>query len=162
MKPNRLDLSTIHPDIHPKYSPNLHQFLSARNYRVTACYATAHRDSQGAMWLGYVHDGEFTGARMMRVLSHGKKAMVSTVINIGPLAEVPNFWSDYVAFGRCAIDVEHDIPFLGDKTRWKVEGDERSCLWCGKVHQRLERVTEVVVRERWKPVPASAIEHVGA
>ncbi|MCK9394266.1 MAG: hypothetical protein M0Q44_01580 [Methylobacter sp.] len=78
-------------------------------------------------------------------------------MNLGPLREVPDFWNRYTDIGRCAIDQEHKIYFVGDDTRWRTAGDHRECLWCGTHAQRQLRWVEPVDRSAWEPVMADAI-----
>lgn len=160
MKPNNLDLATIHPRNGAKFSPNLHDYLVAQSRKLTGRYAHVYRDLLNVLWLGYKDDDCFVGTRLTRVLCYGRKAETFAYLDIGPLTEVENFWADYQSNGRCAIDTDHTMYFLNDDSRWATNDSERSCLWCGKVHQRQETMTEnvLVTHTSWinRPTPAAA------
>jgi hypothetical protein len=96
-------------------------------------------------------NGDLIGARLMNVLCYGTKAESACWMNMGSLVEVADFWPRYVADGRCAIDTEHEECFIGDESRWSVNGAVRDCLWCGKARQMLVRWTETVQRQEWRP-----------
>lgn len=149
MKQNDLDLTEIHPSNGGKYSPNLHKFLSSRNHRIARTYAHVYRDKDGVLWLGYLDEGFLMGARLMQVLCNGSKTPTFAFGNLGPLVEVEGFWPRYVEQGRCAIDTEHQMYFVGDDTRWAGDEEQRTCLWCGCSHQHRERWIEPVQRDRW-------------
>lgn len=158
MKPNELDIKAIHPLKGAKFSPNLFKFLASRRQKVLARYARVYRDREGVLWLGYLDDYFLIGARLMQVLCNGSKAETFAFANLGPLSEVDGFWALYQEHGRCAIDPDHQMFFIGDDTRWSISGERRSCLWCGNAHQSRERWVEKVPRSRWVPaaVPARA------
>src|SRR3546814_9297143 len=82
-------------------------------------------------------DGYLTGTRLMTVLGQGAKAETFAYGTLGPLEAIEGFWEQYKQMGRCVVDPEHKIAFIGDEDRWSVEGDSRSCSWCGQVHQKL-------------------------
>ena len=65
------------------------------------------------------------------------------------MTEIEGFWQQYEAIGRCAIDPDHNMFFVGDEHRWRQEGDTRHCQWCGQVTQRLHTWTETVERQAW-------------
>ena len=148
----RLDLSAIHPRNGEKYSPNLHKWLSRRERNQRVWTSSVFRDRDGALWVGMMDDGLYLlGCRLMCVLCNGLKAesMAYPLKQIGPLDEVTDFWPRYAADGRCAIDPDHQVHFVGSDTRWRVTGDERECLWCGKARQRREIYTRTTQHERW-------------
>ena len=151
MQPNNLDTKAINPRNGDKYSPNLYKFMTQKDHAITSTCANVYRDKQGALWLGYRdEEGWFMGARLIAVLCNGRKAVVfAHPPKMGSaLVEVRGFWQRYIADGRCAIDKAHDMYFVGDKTRWEVKGNHRSCLWCGKVQQQKKiRVTKVRTEE---------------
>lgn len=150
MKPNGLEIKAINPKNGDKFSPNLFKFLSSRRRKFMAEYAGVFKDDRGWLWLGSRDEGWFHGARLLGVLCNGRKEQTFAYPHLAHrLTEVPDFWVRYVRDGRCAIDISHDMYFLNDDNRWKVEGDHRTCRWCGRVRQRLERYVEKVDRERW-------------
>jgi hypothetical protein len=157
MEPNHLDTGRIHPRYGARYSPNLHRFMSARSRRVTSGYAHVYRDREGTLWLGYLDDGFMNGTRLMSVLCEGGRAQTMAYGGLGPLTLVHDFWTRYLAIGRCAIDPDHRIGFIGDQTRWQTDGDVRSCLWCGQATQKLDRWVERVQRERWCNIEEPAV-----
>lgn len=150
------DLNAIAPTNGPKFSPNFHQFLSTKRVKASLRLQRVFVDTHKQMWLGYFDDDLFIGARLTQVLCHGAKTQVMAFMKMNDLVEVPDFWAKYQAIGRCAVDAEHRIPFIGDETRWDVQGDHRSCLWCGQVHQRQEQRVTTVVRTEWVSVAPAA------
>lgn len=150
---NGLAVADIHPRRGAKYSPNLHKWLTQRDRKHRAWTSSVFRDRDGALWIGMLDDdGLFLiGCRLIQVLCNGGKAesMAYSLKQLGPLEEVSDFWARYGADGRCAIDSDHKMHFVGDDTRWRVSGDERECMWCGNVRQRRERYTRTTEHERW-------------
>lgn len=135
----------------PKYSPNLTKWL-ARNGRPYGA-PSVFKDYDGVRWIGWIDDGWFIGCRLGRVLNKGAKAEVGCwTFPITDLTRENDFWKRYRDIGRCAIDEAHAIGFIGDETRWAVDGDTRSCLWCGDHTQVKRRWTETEERSRWEPV----------
>lgn len=149
MQPNDLNIDAIHPRNGAKFSPNLHEFLSCRRERLAVRYARVYIDKDGVLWLGYLDEGYLIGARLMQILCNGRKTETFAFGNLGRLIEVPEFWQRYMEVGRCAIDTQHQMFFVGDDTRWSVAGDVRKCLWCGNATQRRERYTRRTSHERW-------------
>lgn len=143
-----------------KYSPNLRQWVMSWNRRmcktVVGPVPNVYRHHDGSLWVGYLDDfdGSLIGARMMSILCEGRKAKTFCNIGVRNPELVADFWSQYAADGRCAIDREHKQWFIGDDTRWKIDGDTRQCVWCGKATQRLKRWTEEVQREKWEAAAA--------
>lgn len=146
---NGLDVSAIHPRNGEKYSHNLYAWLTDRNRPHRAKTSRVYRDTVGALWIGHLDLGDLIGARLYGVLCNGAEEQ-SAYWDARGLDEASDFWLRYMADGRCAIDQEHNQHFVGDATRWRVDGDTRTCMWCGKVRQTLVRWTETVERERWE------------
>lgn len=136
-----------------RYSPNLRRWLGKQ--RRTGVYGLPEvfRDQDGIRWIGWRDDeGWFIVTRLFRVLTAGLKAEIGAFPPrsfAGSVAE-PDFWRRYAAIGRCALDEEHRHVFIGNETRWAVEGDERCCKWCGNHRQQLRRWSEMVERQRWE------------
>ena len=144
-----LKLSAIAPAMGEKYSPNLHAFLSARKNSSLKTYGRVFEDAEGLLWLGYFFDGDFIGARMSQVLCYGRTCQMYSYSGM-TLKKLPEFWRQYEAHGRCALDPEHQMFFLNDKTRWAVHGDTRHCQWCGKVSQQLKTRIVSHTEEYWE------------
>ncbi len=133
-----------------KYSPNLYRWLTVRSRKHRGWTSRVYRDAKGALWIGYLDDlGRLVGQGLSAVLCSGAKAGTACWVHPGPLKEVTDFWAHYMRDGRCAIDASHSVSFLGDDTRWSVNGDTRSCQWCGKCTQVLRRWTQTIERETW-------------
>lgn len=146
---NGLDVADIHPRQGAKYSPNLYHWLTSRANRKSL--SRIYRDQDNLLWIGYPDGyGGLIGQRLIVVLCSGTKANSACWVNLGPLTEVADFWPRYVRDGRCAIDPEHHIAFVGEDTRWSVDGDTRKCVWCGNATQVLRRWTETVDRQSWE------------
>jgi hypothetical protein len=156
--PNGLDLSRIAPQAGFRFSPNLHAFLA--KHTSLAWLARVFHDKSGLAYLGFIDDtGQLIGARLNQVLSMGVKTTLCSYY--GEWTERVAFWDEYVADGRCAIDREHVVSYVGSETRWRTHGDCRSCIWCNKMTQKLRRWTEtkVIEHEAWEPLaelPATA------
>ena len=90
------------------------------------------------------------------ILCYGRKSECFCWLSL-VLEEIPDFWERYAAVGRCAIDENHTMSFIGDENRWKQTGDTRVCQWCGAT-QHLDRWTETVEREAWRAAPNTAQE----
>ena len=133
-------LDAISPRRGPKYSPNLHAYLSARKGGLTPRMARLFEDREGTLWLGFPDDtGAFIGQRLSLVLCLGARAQTFSYEDLGPLAERTTFWGEYLRDGRCAVDRTHRVAFVGSDTRFETRGDIRSCLWCGKAKQAFRR-----------------------
>ena len=144
-------LAAINPRNGPQFSPNLYRFLKRRG-QTWATTCRVYLDMDGILRIGLLlEDGCFHGAWLMGVLCYGPREQVweHPPGSLGDLREITDFWADYMRIGRCAIDPAHKQSFIGDESRWAIHGNERSCLWCGNAHQRLEVWVEQVRHERW-------------
>jgi len=148
---NNLDIAAIHPSKGAKYSPNLYSWLTKRGKNHRAWTSLVFADNDGTLWIGMLDLGDLVGARLMQVLCNGDKAETSYWVNLAPLREIPDFWERYIAVGRCAIDPEHKMYFVGDDARWRTNGEHRECLWCGRHSQKLRRWVDPVERSTWEP-----------
>ena len=149
------DLQSICPTKGAKFSPNLFKWLSQFLKR-TPRVAQVYRCNDGVMWIGFLHEGDLIGARLMAVLCNGKSEHPMSYrvrSNFVSLTPIPDFWVRYAEDGRCAIDPEHQVSFINDDSRWSVHGDTRSCMWCGKANQVLHRWTQAVHRQEWRSSP---------
>lgn len=149
LQPAGLDVQAVHPKNGAKYSPNLHKWLTAKSAGHRARTSRVYSSTNRGLLIGRLDDGYLIGTRLNDVLCNGAKAG-SWAIGARGLVEVADFWPRYLAEGRCAIDPEHAVCFVGDDTRWTQEGDTRACLWCGKARQVLARWTEAVERQEWR------------
>jgi len=155
--PTGLDIRLIDPALHRKYSPNLYAFLNARKNSSQLRLARVFIDQAGVEYLGFLDDtGCLIGARLTQVLCDGAKTTVVSYCGAKDWRELPDFWAQYVADGRCAVDRAHKMPFIGSEHRWRVAGESRDCLWCGKVSQVLKRTVAEVVTQQWEPAVSSA------
>ena len=151
LDPSGFDPSRIAALQSDKYSPNLRKWVLSRKQR--AYRIAVYRNADGQLYIGqrFADDNWFHGSQLNRVLCVGSRAESwAFAPEQLTLALIPDFWDRYERIGRCAIDEEHDRYFVGDETRWQVEGDVRSCRWCGNYKQTLRRWTETVERERWE------------
>lgn len=146
---NGLNLASIAPDRGGRYSPNLYRWLTDRRFTYRPWMSRVYRDAEQVLWIGTLDSGDLFGIRLMTVLCLGPKAETACWAGLHDLHEVTDFWDRYVVEGRCAVDPEHRIAFVGDETRWQRDEDRRSCLWCGKGQQTLRRWTQAVEREQW-------------
>jgi hypothetical protein len=156
--PNGLDVASIAPHLGEKYSPNLHEFLL--KHPSQARMARVFLDGEGTAYIGFIDDtDQLIGARLSQVLSMGRKTTLGSYYMPRDWTEHASFWAEYIADGRCAIDREHVVPYIGSDTRWRTTGDCRQCLWCNQVTQKLRRWTEtkVVEREAWETASALGV-----
>jgi len=142
-----------------KYSPNLAAWLVEVNRFVRSWgEPKVFFDQNNAHWIGWIDSddfGCFIGAKLMTVLALGGKAQTGWHAQhrwqaSSKLTEIPDFWRDYKAIGRCAIDRDHSLDFVNSDTRWTYDGDSRSCNWCGQHTQ--QRQVETVELVSWEPV----------
>lgn len=160
-----LRLGDIAPERSPAFSPNLYRWMRRHGhfftgggvhvavYRVRAGSAAAKDWGAGTFVIGAPYDGyegdtDFSGQRLIAVLCRGAEA--SAVCNVGlapSLDLVDGFWDRYLQVGRCAIDPDHQERFSGSD-RYHIDGDQRTCLWCGARHQRV-LTPRVVLDESW-------------
>lgn len=145
---NGLDVSLIEPECGTKYSPNLYQWLTSTRNKNRVWTLRVYRDTEGTLWIGMLDERELIGSKLIAVLCKGAREETAAWQHIDAV-EIPGFWDRYTADGRCAIDADHTTGFMNDETRWRVSGDTRSCQWCGKHSQTLNRWTEQVQREEW-------------
>ena len=147
---NGLIIQNIHPKLGEKYSPNLYAWLTKKNNTHRAWNSRVYQDKEGTFWIGF-NDGNvfMCGSRLMGVLCNGAKEGTGAYSNMQSMTEITDFWERYMDIGRCAIDIDHKMYFINDDNRWKVEGDQRECQWCGNCTQTKHVHEEVKVIERW-------------
>lgn len=149
-------LSAIRSIQGDKYSPNLYRWIVAKSPKTVEVMIRVFVATDGSKWIGYLDDGWFVGSRLLGVLCNGGKEQSFAYRardierNCGALVEVENFWTEYIADGRCAIDREHAMHFIGEETRWVYGEGTRSCLWCCKAKQSLHKWAETIQREAWR------------
>lgn len=139
-------LSDVDPRKNPAFSPNLYRWL--RKNRFMRCFADRY-EAHGIEYLGFLDDtGVLVGSRLWGILCNGVAEQKWSFLHlVGHVTHRP-LWRDYLLRGRCAIDPAHRENFLGD--RFSVDGDRRTCRWCGYV-QRLEVFQVSETRRRWVP-----------
>lgn len=148
--PNGLDIKAIHPRNGDKYSPNLHKWLTNTRRRTWLPDIRLYRNPEMTLYIGHIDQGILSGSNLAEVLYKGSKAKIWGYMGIDDLVEVFDFWPRYMADGRCAIDPEHAISFIDDKTRWLKHDGKRTCQWCWKVTQELIYWTETVEHREWR------------
>lgn len=151
---NGLDIEAINPVKDGKYSPNLYRWLKKRDEIHRAWNSRVFRDSKGVLWVGVLDDCYLIGAKLVGVLCNGTKEQSRAYPQGGNLEEIADFWPRYIRDGRCAIDTDHSMYFMGDEGRWSIDGETRRCLWCGNATQTLRHWQETVDRRRWENVPS--------
>lgn len=147
---NGLDVELIAPKHGAKFSQNLYHWLKKKWREHRAWTSRLYRDTDGVLWIG-IYDAcrrELIGARLIGVLCKGGQEDSAAWLHVNAV-KVTGFWNRYVTEGRCAIDEAHSMNFVGDDSRWSVQGDKRSCLWCGNAQQVMKRWTETIEREEW-------------
>lgn len=158
-----LTLKQLAPAQSASFSPNLYRWMRTKAhvyedggvlqtvYRVKPDTQLAKEYGEGTLMIGYPGDAGddqgFVGVRLMAVLCHGVKAGSFYYLGMTPmLEEVKGFWDAYLMIGRCAIDPSHRESFMAD--RYSMEGDTRTCLWCGAKHERVMN-PRTVFDESW-------------
>ena len=162
-----LRLSDLKPEKSASFSPNLYRWLRNQAhfykdggtadgvYKAKTGTSTAASFGAGTLLIGhpvngYPGDTDFSGIRLMAALCQGGKAGRWCYAGIAPDVElVDGFWDRYLEVGRCAIDPEHQEHFMGD--RYSVDGDARTCLWCGHKQRRI-LTPRTVMDESWEVV----------
>lgn len=150
---NDLCFKQIDPKNGLKYSPNLFKWLKNRDHKSRAWLIRVYREKCGTLWIGHIDTdlSFFSGTRLMSVLCEGGRAGSYAIGGElpGRLSEVTDFWERYMQDGRCAIDTDHIMSFVGDISRWLTDGDIRTCCWCGKVSQKLIKYTMTTECTKW-------------
>lgn len=142
-----LRLADLAPDRAASFSPNLHEYMKEHGhffrdggtlvgvYSVRPSTRAAESYGEGTLMLG-IHDGDFvTGTRVISALCNGASAERSAHPIGKSVIPVDGFWSEYLNIGRCAIDPAHTVHFHDD--RFSMNGDTRTCQWCGAKHERV-------------------------
>lgn len=154
----RLRSNSISPQQSPSFSPNLFKYLKANGHffedggiledLFVAVEGTEAAEffGVGTLLIGYIDEACFIGSRIGAALSQGNKAPKHAYLCTEGLQRVDGFWDNYLKIGRCAIDPEHKIHFMGD--RFSMNQDTRTCLWCGATHERV-LTPRTVFDETW-------------
>lgn len=102
------------------------------------------------LYIGFhrLDDGWLHGSRLIEILCNGAAAESWAYQPAMQFREIPGWWDKYIEHGKCFIDPEHYLYL--DNARWIVEGDVRTCIWCGKYQQR-EHI-EMVPQREWKSI----------
>lgn len=160
-QPNQLDVAFIKAPLKhgSKYSPMLHRFLSLARNRRTLTHGYVFEPTPNEFWLGWINDcGAMIGVRLSQAMSNrNTEAMYYAQTETRKdwsTCVVPDFWAKYVEIGRCAMDPEHGIAYIGDETRWEVVEDQRSCVWCQNCKQKLVSLGKVRLYKTWQTVAA--------
>lgn len=147
-----VNLEAIHPSRGEKFSPNLHQYLKRLRPNILPFQQVYHA-ADGTLYLGWMDDHYLNGCKLISALCNGGKTETWAFPIAHELTLIPDFWDRYTAIGRCAIDEDHKMYFIGDNNRWKEVGEERCCTWCNDAKQRKVVETEVVKKECWVSHP---------
>ncbi|WP_227742200.1 hypothetical protein [Janthinobacterium sp. HH102] len=159
-----MTLKQLAPSVSSSFSPNLHRWMRKKAhfytdggvlqtvYRVKPDTVLASEIGAGTLMIGYPDSpGEsgFSGVRLMSVLCLGVEARSFYHIGMASmLDEVEGFWGNYLTVGRCAIDPTHKEGFAD---RYSMDGDTRTCLWCGAKHERV-MTPRTVFDESWNSI----------
>lgn len=145
-----VDLTVIDPKNGKKFSPNLYRFLKKVSKRYDLNELGVYIDNHQTKWIGILReDGWFSGCRLTAVLCYGAKEQIYAHPNMTTLKKIEDFWSNYEQVGRCAIDPEHQMFFIDDKSRWDQKGDLRECIWCGCCSQSITKVKKMIAISKW-------------
>lgn len=152
-------LALIHPAINPKYSPNLHAWIKKQFGTSTAPIVMTKPDTTGMRRVGALREINWlSGANLNDVMCNGRKAKTWAIMlsHTGATLNIDDtFWHRYIRDGRCAIDPEHDVFFIGGETRWLAvpakgrQPERRECQWCGHHVQVKLEWTETVHKSEW-------------
>lgn len=158
-------IKAINPTIKPSFSPNLHKFLKAWRRRLPDYYMPeVWNDPETKMLMIGCHykdepieRASFGGLRLYSALCHGAKAYQEKACYMhlipSKMEHITEFWERYLDVGRCAIDHEHKQWFIGGEGRFVMDGDVRTCTWCGLKHQRhIEVITTRKEEEVFTPI----------
>lgn len=151
MKPQDL-LPLIDPKINPKYSPNLHAWIKKQWGGLAVHLVVTNPGLFGARHIGRLEwDGWLGCSNLNSVLCNGAKETTYAISNKNGIDTT--FFERYIRDGRCTIDPEHNMHFIGDETRWRMHpnGSARECLWCGHHVQVKLDWTETVHKSEWVP-----------
>lgn len=136
-----------------KYSPNLRKWLVAwkrKMGRTIHALPDVFRTSTG-LYIGFVDPQfpkELIGSKLNGTLCNGAKESIYCFPLKDGLVKQERFWSEYSANGRCAIDLDHRMRFIGDEGRWSAREAVRTCNWCR--HQQVKLTwTETITQNEW-------------
>ena len=138
------DFNAVSPEAGPQFSPNLYAWLR-KNFKKRSEGPEVFRSEHGALYVGYMFDGDFIGAALSGILYQGARTGLFSYSG-EKFTRIASFWPKYKKLGRCYLDPKHQDYYL-DK-RWKEGPRRRTCLWCGHVQKKVS-VREVVVKTRW-------------
>ena len=138
------DITEVSPKEGPQFSPNLYAWLR-KNFRRRHEQPEVFRSDHGALYVGFIFDGDFIGAALNGILCQGARTGLCSY-SAKEFTRIASFWPKYKKLGRCYLDPKHNDYYL-DK-RWKEGPRRRTCLWCGYVQKKVT-TREVVVRTAW-------------
>jgi hypothetical protein len=151
LRPNQASFS---PNLYYWMAKHAHFFRAPEGGTLTQVWRLTRQfgdDARGTLYLGYQDSPNpnwFIGQRLIRVLCNGAKAgAYCFALPSAAVEPVPEFWTRYLAVGRCAIDEAHNMSFIGDDHRYSSVGMKRNCNWCGQAQV-------VTVRPRPSLTPA--------
>jgi hypothetical protein len=140
-----------------KFSPNLYNWMKRQNKRFAGkllAYEEKVEAGLGSIWIGFYEGTDFFGSRLLGILCGGTEEILVCWQGLNKMTEIKDFWKNYLAYGRCAIDKNHKMDFIGDEKRWKINGKTRTCLWCKNCTQKLKKwkETKVIEHEDWENI----------
>lgn len=153
-------IAMIHPSCGAQFSPGLYLWMKrqvpalrrvvsrlpepdGRHLRRLALYVAprtsalcqAYGARPGSLFLGlqpHGHRGDFLGSAFDGFQMSEYTPVVRRAAGATGLLEVSDFWPNYLAVGRCAIDLHHEDDSNG--SRFVLDGHHRRCVWCGTRH----------------------------
>lgn len=137
-----------------KNSPSLDRFRRDRRHvnflNIYVRRGDDWRASKDVVFLGSVYDGFLMGAQLNRILVGDMQlwSYMENHINPSELVDVTaEFWALYDEIGRCAFDSTHEQYFQNSEDRYAVDGDKRTCNWCGA--EQVRRTKQRLVTDEW-------------
>lgn len=135
-------------------SPNLDRFRKNWRHANFLSIYVKHGDdwkaSKDVVYVGDVYGGFLMGTELSRILVGDMKlwSYMESHINPSELVDVTaEFWALYDEIGRCAFDSSHRQHFQNANDRYTVDGDKRTCNWCGA--EQVRRTERRVVVDGW-------------
>lgn len=158
-----ISASDIAPAKSPAYSPNLHRWVAGairagypvtglRVYRVRHGSGMAKTYAAGTPFIGWIEGdgtGDLFGSHLIGVLCNGTgEDRFCYPVALNSLTTIVDFWPQYLAIGRCAIDPAHAMWPNAERFTFAKAGRTRACNWCG-LRQHRHTIKRVVRDTVW-------------